>query len=246
MIRPLSVFWMLFFSAALLGAPVIAQESDSNHAATEPEQAGMEQEQDGHQDASVKSESSHAADAPGSEEVPGSEEAPGSEELSAMHHEADAQPKLNEHLQPLAPFVGKTWRGEFADSTPEKPKFDVQQWESILKGQAVRIMHSVNDGEYGGETIVVWDAEKEAIVYYYFTTAGFFTTGEFDLEAGSFSSLEAVTGNQNGVTEVKSIGEITEDGLFVSRAEYKVNGEWHPGHSVTYVEAPEARVRFDG
>ena len=46
---------------------------------------------------------------------------------------------LDEHLAPLAPFVGKTWRGEFKSSTKEKPLFDVSKWEVALKGKAIRM-----------------------------------------------------------------------------------------------------------
>ena len=86
-------------------------------------------------------------------------------------------------LAPLAPWVGLTFRGELADSTPEQPKVDVQHWERILNGQAIRIMHSINDGEYGGETLVIWDSERQTIAYWYVTTAGFHTEGTINPKA---------------------------------------------------------------
>ncbi|MCH7675779.1 hypothetical protein IH879_12605 [candidate division KSB1 bacterium] len=82
---------------------------------------------------------------------------------------------LNEHLKPLSPFIGKTWRGKSPNADPDKPFEDVSRWESALNGQAVRILHSVNEGAYGGETLVVWDRKKESLVFYYFTTEGFYT-----------------------------------------------------------------------
>src|SRR5262245_33334512 len=51
---------------------------------------------------------------------------------------------LDEHLAPLRPFLGKTWKGEFKNSTPEKPRFDISRWERALNGKAVRVVHSVN------------------------------------------------------------------------------------------------------
>ena len=39
------------------------------------------------------------------------------------------QPVLNEHLEILRPLLGKTWRGEFKNSTPEKPVVDIARWE---------------------------------------------------------------------------------------------------------------------
>ena len=36
---------------------------------------------------------------------------------------------LSERLKPLKSYIGKTFKGEFSNSTPEKPVFDVQHWE---------------------------------------------------------------------------------------------------------------------
>jgi hypothetical protein len=41
---------------------------------------------------------------------------------------ADSAPQLDPNLQVLAPFLGG-WRGEFKQSTPEKPMVDVSRWE---------------------------------------------------------------------------------------------------------------------
>ena len=53
---------------------------------------------------------------------------------------------LNAHLEPLRPLLEKTWKGTFKDSKPDKPTVDVQRWERVLNGQAIRILHSINDG----------------------------------------------------------------------------------------------------
>ena len=157
---------------------------------------------------------------------------------------ATAQESLAEQLKPLQPFIGKTWRGEFKNSTPDKPVVDVSRWERALNGQAVRVLHSINNGEYGGETIIFWDKQKQSLVYYYFTTAGFFTHGSFKLEQGKFISHEYVTGNAEGVTEVKATGEMTPDGKMISTSQYFKNGEWVEGHSAVYIEDSTAQVVF--
>ena len=72
---------------------------------------------------------------------------------------------LDEHLEPLRPLLGKTMRGVFKNSKPESPMVDVARWERALNGKAVRFLHSVNDGIYGGETIFVWDAKKDAVIF---------------------------------------------------------------------------------
>jgi len=148
---------------------------------------------------------------------------------------------LNQHLKPLARFLG-TWRGEFADSTPDKPKVDMSRWEPALKGNAIRVVHSINDGEYGGETIIMWDESAGKLVYSYFTTSGFFTSGEIMAESDHYTTVERVSGNAGGVTEVKSTSHITPDGQMRVESQYFKNGAWIEGHEITYRPAPGAHV----
>src|SRR5688572_6704139 len=115
---------------------------------------------------------------------------------TALVRGAETQP-LDEHLEPFRPFLGKTWRGVFKNSTPEKPVIDVARWERALNGKAIRVLHSVNNGSYGGESIIRWDKESKQLVYYYFTTAGFMTTGVMTVVDGKFVGIEKVIGGAN-------------------------------------------------
>lgn len=151
---------------------------------------------------------------------------------------------LIDQLSPLKPFIGKTWKGELKGSSLEKPMTDVSRWERALNGHAVRVLHSVNNGEYGGETIITWEPNKKSLVYFYFTTAGFYTTGVMTSDGNKFINHETVTGNKQGITEVKSISEILPDGRLSVRAQYSQGGKWVEGHQVVYVEAPGAEVIF--
>ncbi len=160
--------------------------------------------------------------------------------LSARASETTLRPQL----EPLRPFLGKTFRGGFSNSTPEKPIIDVCRWERALHGNAVRILHSINDGAYGGETIVYWDKEHETIAYYYFTTARFHTMGTMTVADHTFTSLEKVSGDADGITEVRGTGTIRDDGTMLSKSEYLKQGKWVPGHEVLYREAPDAKVLF--
>ena len=65
--------------------------------------------------------------------------------------------ELSEHLKPLQSYIVKTFKGEFADSTPDDATYDIQHWERALNGNAIKITHSVNNGEYGGESMIMWD-----------------------------------------------------------------------------------------
>jgi hypothetical protein len=164
--------------------------------------------------------------------------------LAATFVDGADRPHLDEQLEPFRPLLEKTWRGEFKSSRPDKPLIDVARWERALNGRAVRVLHSINDGDYGGESIIRWDKEKNQLVYHYFTTAGFSTTGTMKFADGKFISHEKVTGSANGVTEVRGTTELRPDGTMLSTAEYLKNGEWSPGREVVYKLAPDAEVKF--
>lgn len=149
---------------------------------------------------------------------------------------------LDPHLEPLRTLLGRTFRGEMPDDG--RVAIDISRWERALGGRAVRNLHSVDEGEYGGETIIFWDEDAQAVGAWYFTTAGFRTRATLTFEPGRVVSHERVTGNKNGITEVRGVTEIRPDGTLHTRAEYLKNGEWVPGHSGVYREDPSAEVRF--
>ena len=154
---------------------------------------------------------------------------------------------LAAELEPMRPLLGKTWRGEFKNSTPEKPVADVMRGERALNGQAIRSLHSVNDGAYGGETIYRWDADKKSVVYHYFTTAGFMTTGTITFKDGKFVTHEVVsndTGGAGGVKEVRATSELLPGGIFRVKTEHLKDGEWKPARETDYKEDASARVVF--
>jgi hypothetical protein len=152
--------------------------------------------------------------------------------------------ELSPQLAPLRPLVGKTWRGEFPESKPGKPVVDVSRYEVALSGQAVRNLHSINDGAYGGESLMVWDKEKQAIVYFYFTTAGFYTTGTLREEDGAIVAHETVKGDADGVSEVKAVFRVLPDGRLHAKTRYLKQGQWVDARDMHYVEAPTAVVKF--
>jgi hypothetical protein len=152
--------------------------------------------------------------------------------------------ELSPHLAPLKPLLDKTWRGVFPESKPEKPVVDVSRFEAALNGQAVRNLHSINDGEYGGETVIVWDQEKQGLVFYYFTTGGFYTTGTMRAVDGALESHEVVKGEADGVSEVKAAFRLLPDGRLHVKTQYLKQGKWVDARDMHYVEAPAATVKF--
>jgi len=162
---------------------------------------------------------------------------------TAVTRAAETQP-LDEHLEVLRPLLGKTWRGEFKNSKPDKPTIDVARWERALNGKAVRVVHSINNGSYGGESIIRWDKDSKHVVYHYFTTAGFMTTGTMTVTDGKLTAVEKVSGDANGVTEVRSTTELRPDGTMFIKAEYLKDGQPTGGRETLYKEDPKAEVKF--
>ena len=152
--------------------------------------------------------------------------------------------EMNPRLAPLAPLLGKTWRGTVSPPGAAKPSVDVSRFELALNGQAVRNRHSIDDGAYGGETFIVWEEEKQSLVYYYFTTAGFYTTGTLRAEDGAIVSHETVKGSAGGISEVKAVSRLLPDGRLHVKTRYLKNGQWEEGRETHYVEDPQAVVRF--
>ena len=143
-------------------------------------------------------------------------------------------------LERFEPFLNRTWT---ALVKPIAGAHDVARWQPALAGQAIRIEHSVSDGAYGGETFIMWDRAREELVFFYFTTAGFFTTGTmwFD-ETGALNSREQVTGNGSGVEEVHARQEIMPDGRLKVKTRMLREGQWQDRGEVIYREDPTARV----
>jgi len=148
-----------------------------------------------------------------------------------------AQDVTDERLTVFTPFIG-TWKAEFADGT-----HDVSNYEWILGGKAVRIMHSVSEGAYGGEALIHWNTEKEAITYRYVTTASFYTNGTITPTENGFDAHEIVHGNMGGISETRA-GYTMKGGEIHVWSQFLKDGEWAEKMQTTYIKAPGAEVRF--
>ena len=152
--------------------------------------------------------------------------------------------KLSKHLKGLEPFIGKTFKGKFINSTPDIPNFDTNHWERVLNGNAVRITHSVNDGEFGGERIIIWDPDQESLVSWYFTTAGIITNSIIRIEKNRLVSIEDVSKNDNGIKKIKTIYTLTNDGHLSNKIKYFMNNIWVDAHELVYYKDINAKVIF--
>jgi len=64
------------------------------------------------------------------------------------------------------------------------------------------------------------------------------------LIATLFSQQEDVTGNENGITQVKAIIEFLPNGHLHNTSQYLMHGNWVAGHEIYYKEDPYAKVLF--
>ena len=159
---------------------------------------------------------------------------------------AGEQGELHPKLEPLRPYLNQHWQGDLTQPGKAEKVIDRSLWSRALNGQAIKTVHSVNDGQYGGESFIFWDETKQSLAYYYFTTAGFYTHGtmSFNAQTGEIVALENVENNQNGITEVKSFSRIMPDGTLETKSSYLQNGDWVEGHSATYKPVAQQQIIF--
>ena len=145
-----------------------------------------------------------------------------------------SEPPLSDHLIEMKPFIGNTYKGDFINSTKENPMYDVLSFERALNGNAIKVKHSVNNGEFGGETMVMWNPEKGRLQSWYFTSAGSLTIQNVQIKKDTFISIENVERNQNGITKVKTIIEALNEDQIKKRTKYLMNNLWKDGSETLY------------
>lgn len=142
-------------------------------------------------------------------------------------------------------LVGKTWRSAPAGEGETGPA-DISRWSRDLGGRVLVNRHVLEDGSYGGVTYVYENAQTGSLDYVYVTSAGFHTTGSFELgEDGSWTAEEEVTGHDT-ITRVRSTGRILADGRMEMTSEYFARGEWSPGRNVVYAPTGEPVPEITG
>lgn len=153
--------------------------------------------------------------------------------------------KFVKELEFFQPYLG-TWYAVFEEKDGKPVVSDVTHWQRVLNGKGLKTVHSVNDGAYGGESIIYWDKKLKKYVFYYFTTADFMTVGEIEiLSENSFVAYEDVDGESEmskGITQVRSISTLSADKLTVETS-YLKNGEWTKPESRSYSRS-DKQVKF--
>ncbi|WP_394174392.1 hypothetical protein [Thalassotalea litorea] len=156
--------------------------------------------------------------------------------------DSNQQGELHPKLAMFKPYLGG-WQSDMGKNQQGDPMIDISVWQRALNGNAVRTLHSINDGAYGGESLIFWDESENKIKFYYFTTASFYTSGWMEVTSdNAFTAYEDVTGSEQGITQVKSTSTLSENEITVSTS-YLKNGEWTEPQSRKYVRSDKA-VKF--
>ena len=151
---------------------------------------------------------------------------------------------LSKHLLGFEIFLGKKFQGEFYNSTKENPLMDIIYFERILNGEAIRITHSVNHGEYGGEYIITWNSDKGKIESYYFSTGGEIRVSSIDITNNEISIEEDFSKNKNGIQKVKKIFRLDAEGTLENNIKYMINNMWIKSHEMIYSRNDSAKIIF--
>ncbi|MDO1558087.1 hypothetical protein Q0812_01420 [Brevundimonas sp. 2R-24] len=123
-------------------------------------------------------------------------------------------------FDPLLPLIGKTWRGRGIGAQGVE---DVVRWEWAVGGRAVRTVHAVAGGVYGGETLIFPDRDTGQLIFHYFTSGGFHTTGVIRETAPGVLEISETVHGLDAVEQLRSTLEIEGD-VYRTRTQVERDG----------------------
>ncbi len=159
--------------------------------------------------------------------------------LSGAALDEDALP-LHEKLEQLRPFLAITWKGDLSDPGSKLRRFDVVRYDRTLNGEVIRMLHSINDGDLGGEMVIRYNEAAKRVEYHYFTSAGFLTTGSIRFNGRAFVAEDD---EQAGQVPMRMERRIKGDRM-ISKTQMFRDGGWTRGTEQFYVAAPEEKIRY--
>ena len=126
-------------------------------------------------------------------------------------------------FRPLYPLIGRAWRGS---SVGPNTVEDVVRWEWAVGGHAVRAVHSVDNGLYGGETLIFPDRDSGHLIFHYFTSGGFHTTGQMSVTPEGVIEINETVHGIEGLERLRSTMMIADDGTYRTRGQVERDGAW--------------------
>ncbi|WP_029085711.1 copper chaperone PCu(A)C [Brevundimonas aveniformis] len=136
-----------------------------------------------------------------------------------------AEVSAKDPFVPLYPLIGRTWRGiSLGPDTAE----DVVRWDWAVDGHAVRAVHAVNGGVYGGETTFFPDGESGNLIFSYLTSGGFHTNGSLTVRPDGVMEIEQMVHGLDGLERLRSTVTVPGDGTYQTRTLVERDGRWVP------------------
>lgn len=142
-------------------------------------------------------------------------------------------------FDPIRPLIGQTWRGT-GNNNPDLT--DIMRWDWAVGGHAVHVSHAVNGGIYGGETLIFPDRDSGRLIFHYFTTGGFHTTGTIQAQADGTLIIDETVHGLDSIEQQRSRGQFLADGGYQTQGLRLVDGAWQAFGGFTYHPDPTAQV----
>ena len=151
---------------------------------------------------------------------------------------------LSYRLRGFEPFIGKYFKGSINNVSKLKSSSEVIYFQRILNGQAIRISHSINHGEFGGETIIAWNDSNNLLESIYFSTGGTIKKSIVEIKDHKVILLEDLI-NDNSIKKVKTTYKLLLNGNLEKEIKYYIDKTWRKSHVLIYKNDKNSKLIFN-
>lgn len=126
-------------------------------------------------------------------------------------------------LEPLKPFLG-SWIGRFDD--PGETMEIRCTWTSILGGQAVRIVNTIEESNFVSEKTIYFDQQAQSMTFVVITNNGYVSRGQMAFEGNLLIQTGEQIAPEGTVRSSTGAWEIMADGTLENMGVDRVDGRW--------------------
>lgn len=154
--------------------------------------------------------------------------------LSSVHGD-EGKTILND-LKIFESFIGKTFVTNIENKKKKLIGREVVKWESVLKGDAIKIHQYINKNELVGESIIMYDIENDQISCWYFSSGGVVRKSKLLKNENQIIFIEDVTKNNNSITKIRTRFKFIEKSSYQKTTQFLINNVWTEGTKFVYKE----------
>ena len=143
---------------------------------------------------------------------------------------------ISDKLILFKPFLGKIFRGKIINSKVNDSIYNIHRWYSVLNGNAIRMTHEINNGEYLSEAFILWDEKLNRLRSWHFNSSGIVVIKDVKFVDDNLIFIEDVSKNKNGITKVKTIYNFIYNGKLQNRTRFLMDNIWVDGGESIYDE----------